>query len=181
MQVEAQKNGERLIVNGVQLVFAATSPPLSTKIILEHHLCNRPTTTTARRNKLFVTAGKPLQDFFYSPDASCQLPNGPDCVLDVCHAADRGSAYKLTEEDIPGTALGGRDPGVFFVAKLKGWLAGRGASRRGRKAELVLRVTEHIATGLNQQPVDPNREAKRRGKGSGCKGWVLVCRLDTQT
>ena len=84
----------------------------------------------------------------------------------MCALQPAVSAYELTEEDIPGAALGGRDPGVLSVAELKRWLACRGASRRGRKAELVLRVTEYIATGLDQQLIDPdggaNVERKRQ-------------------
>ena len=57
------------------------------------------------------------------------------------------------------------DPGLLTVPELKRWLACHGASRCGRKAELVLRVSEYILTGLDKDLVDPdggaNIERKR--------------------
>ena len=76
-----------------------------------------------------------------------------------------GSLFELREKDIPGASLRGRDPGLLTVPELKRWLACRGASRRGKKAELVLRVSEYISTGLDKDLVDPdggtNIERKR--------------------
>ena len=43
----------------------------------------------------------------------------------------------LKEEDIPGASLNGRDP---EVQELKQWLQCRGASVRGKKADLVQRL-----------------------------------------
>ena len=75
------------------------------------------------------------------------------------------SVYELCEADVPGASLHGRDPGMLTVPELKRWLACRGASRRGRKADLVLRVSEYIAAGLDKEIVDPdggaNVERKR--------------------
>ena len=62
--------------------------------------------------------------------------------------------YGLGEDDVPGASLRGREPGVLTVPELKRWLACRGASRRGRKAELVVRVTEYIAACLDRNVVD---------------------------
>ena len=60
------------------------------------------------------------------------------------------SVYELCEADVPGASLHGRDPGMLTVPELKRWLACRGASRRGRKADLVLRVSEYIACRTRQ-------------------------------
>ena len=43
------------------------------------------------------------------------------------------------ENDIPGSSLRGRKPDELTVPELKRWLACRGASRQGKKAELVTR------------------------------------------
>ena len=76
-----------------------------------------------------------------------------------------GSVYELCEADVRGASLRGRDPGLLTVPQLKRWLACRGASRRGRKADLAQRVSEYIATGLDKKIVDPdggaNVERKR--------------------
>ena len=59
----------------------------------------------------------------------------------------------------------GRDPGLLTLPQLKRWLTCRGASRRGRKADLAQRVSEYMATGLDKKIVDPdggaNVERKR--------------------
>ena len=43
----------------------------------------------------------------------------------------------LTEEDVPGASLSGRKPADLKVSELKRWLLCRGASLRGKKADLV--------------------------------------------
>ena len=48
-------------------------------------------------------------------------------------------AYVLTEKDVPGALLRDRNPGTLTVPEQKRWLACRGASRRGRKPDLVMR------------------------------------------
>ena len=45
----------------------------------------------------------------------------------------------LREEDVPGASLTGRDPGTLKIPELKRWLQCRGASIRGKEADLVLR------------------------------------------
>jgi len=45
----------------------------------------------------------------------------------------------LDEKDIPGAALGGRDPNSLKIPELKRWLTCRNASTKGKKADLVLR------------------------------------------
>ena len=45
----------------------------------------------------------------------------------------------LLESDVPGASLKGRQPGDLSVGELKRWLSCRGASRGGRKADLVKR------------------------------------------
>ena len=42
-------------------------------------------------------------------------------------------------DDIPGASLNGRDPSSLKIPELKRWLLCRGASVRGKKADLVLR------------------------------------------
>ena len=65
------------------------------------------------------------------------------------------SVYELCEADVPGASLHGRDPGMLTVPELKRWLACRGASRRGRKADLVLRVS---VSGRNESRILHFRE-----------------------
>ena len=61
----------------------------------------------------------------------------------------------LTEDDIPGAALGARQP-----EELKCWLACRGASRTRLKAQLVQRVNEDIQSGLSKRVIDPDMGAR---------------------
>ena len=49
------------------------------------------------------------------------------------------SSVQLTEKDIPGASLCGRDPSELHVVELKRWLKCRGANTTGRKADLVKR------------------------------------------
>ena len=75
----------------------------------------------------------------------------------------------LTEDDIPGAALGARQPEELKVPELKHWLACRGASRTGLKAQLVQRVKEYMQSGLSKCVIDPdngaNLDVKRRRLG----------------
>ena len=66
----------------------------------------------------------------------------------------------LTEDDIPGAALGARQPEELKVPELKRWLACRGASRTGLKAQLVQRVNEDIQSGLSKRVIDPDMGAR---------------------
>ena len=72
-------------------------------------------------------------------------------------AAD--SEVALTEDDIPGAALGARQPEELKVSELKRWLACRGASRTGFTAQLVQRVKEDIRSGLSKCVIDPDTGA----------------------
>ena len=45
----------------------------------------------------------------------------------------------LTEADIPGASLDGKNPNELNVSQLKRWLACRGAPLNGKKPELILR------------------------------------------
>ncbi len=47
--------------------------------------------------------------------------------------------HKLSEKDVPGAALNGREPSQLHVVELKRWLKCRGATTSGRKEELVKR------------------------------------------
>ena len=87
------------------------------------------------------------------------------------------SVYELCEADVPGASLHGRDPGMLTVPELKRWLACRGASRRGRKADLVLRVSEHIVAGLDKEIVDPDGGANVERKRAQliCVLCMLLC------
>ncbi len=49
------------------------------------------------------------------------------------------SLYKLTEMDVPGASLNGREPSQLHVVELKRWLKCRGATTSGRKEELMKR------------------------------------------
>lgn len=46
----------------------------------------------------------------------------------------------LTENDIPGASLDGKDPTVLNVTQLKRWLVCRGAPVNGKKPELIKRL-----------------------------------------
>lgn len=50
------------------------------------------------------------------------------------------TANCLTEKDIPGASLNGRDPVVLTIPQLKRWLLCRNASTKGKKADLVARL-----------------------------------------
>ena len=69
---------------------------------------------------------------------------------------------RLEESDLPGASLGGQRPSALTVQRLKRWLACRGASVAGRKAELVERVELYIEKGWSDDLVDPD-------SGSECK------------
>lgn len=49
------------------------------------------------------------------------------------------SSFQLSEKDIPGASLSGRDPSELHEAELKRWLKCRGANTTGRKRDLVKR------------------------------------------
>ncbi len=53
--------------------------------------------------------------------------------------AGRNIMINLTEADIPGASLAGRDPSQLHVVELKRWLKCRGAMVTGRKKDLVKR------------------------------------------
>ncbi len=57
----------------------------------------------------------------------------------VINAETGKSLYKLTEMDVPGASLNGREPSQLHVVELKRWLKCRGATTSGRKEELVKR------------------------------------------
>ena len=52
---------------------------------------------------------------------------------------DHSCIPELTEDDMPGASLSGRDPSELHVQELKRWLKCRGANLSGRKADLVKR------------------------------------------
>lgn len=64
----------------------------------------------------------------------------------------------LTEADIPGSSLAGRDPSSLKVDELKFWLKCRADPAKGlkTKAQLVKRVEEYVRTGKDQNLVDPD-------------------------
>ena len=53
--------------------------------------------------------------------------------------ASEDTSIVLTEADVPGASLQGRNVSALTVNELKRWLACRGAGRCGNKAELVKR------------------------------------------
>ena len=64
----------------------------------------------------------------------------------------------LTENDIPGASLLGRNPEELKTSELRFWLKCRGDVGKGlkTKAELVKRVCDHIRTGKDKHVVDPD-------------------------
>ena len=57
----------------------------------------------------------------------------------VSSALRANSTQNLCEEDVPGASLADRDPKTLKVVELQRWLQCRGASTKGKKADLVLR------------------------------------------
>ena len=60
--------------------------------------------------------------------------DGGDGSRSLCHVE-----VPLSESDIPGAALNGRNPAVLTIPQLKRWLLCRKASTKGKKADLVAR------------------------------------------
>ena len=54
-------------------------------------------------------------------------------------ACSSGAQRVLTENDIPGASLNGKNPKDLKIPQLKRWLQCRNASVKGKKAELVAR------------------------------------------
>ena len=48
------------------------------------------------------------------------------------------SMQNLCEENVPGASLAGIDPKMLKIVELQRWLQCRGASTKGKKADLVL-------------------------------------------
>ena len=57
----------------------------------------------------------------------------------VLSALRADSTQNLRKEDVPSASLAGRDPKTLKVVELQRWLQCRGASTKGKKADLVLR------------------------------------------
>ena len=51
----------------------------------------------------------------------------------------KGDLLLLTEGDVPGASLNGKNPGELNVVQLRRWLACRGAPITGKKPELIER------------------------------------------
>ena len=68
------------------------------------------------------------------------------------------SAILLSEDDIPGGSLLGREPEELKTAELRLWLKCRGDSCKGlkTKVELVKRVHEYVRTGKDKYVFDPD-------------------------
>ena len=62
------------------------------------------------------------------------MAGGKGRILNEMHT----SSY-LSEKDVPGASLNGRDTAVLTVPQLKHWLQCRNASTKGKKADLVAR------------------------------------------
>jgi len=52
----------------------------------------------------------------------------------------KGDFELLSENDIPGASLDGKQPGELNLTQLKRWLACRGAPTNGKKPKLVERL-----------------------------------------
>ncbi len=64
--------------------------------------------------------------------------------IHVCQLRTAGCFMDSFEQtvnigDIPGASLNGRDPATLKILELKRWLDCRGASVRGKKADVVMR------------------------------------------
>ena len=57
-----------------------------------------------------------------------------------CDREDSPTVTPLCEKDVPGASLNERKPNTLKIPELKRWLLCRGASTRGKKADLVLRT-----------------------------------------
>lgn len=57
----------------------------------------------------------------------------------VSLSGSRTDSTQKLREDVPGASLAGRNPQTLKVAELQRWLQCRGASTKGKKADLVLR------------------------------------------
>lgn len=66
----------------------------------------------------------------------------------------------LTEEDIPGASLQGRNPTALKSDELPFWLKCRGDPAKGlkTKAQLAKRVLEYVASGRDKDVVDPDKD-----------------------
>lgn len=66
----------------------------------------------------------------------------------------------LTEDDIPGASLAGRNPSSLKNDELKFWLRCRGDSLKGlkTKAQLVKRVQDYVENGRDKMLVDPDAD-----------------------
>jgi len=58
---------------------------------------------------------------------------------DLSVEIDLDGVLMMTESDIPGASLNGKDPSEMLVVQLKRWLACRGAPTGGNKPELIER------------------------------------------
>ncbi|KAK2547039.1 hypothetical protein P5673_033198 [Acropora cervicornis] len=75
----------------------------------------------------------------------------------------------LSEDDIPGASLAGRNPASLKNAELIFWLRCRGDSLKGlkTKAQLIKRVDEYLKTGRDKMVVDPDPDgiySKRKAR-----------------
>ncbi|CAH3156500.1 unnamed protein product, partial [Pocillopora meandrina] len=68
-------------------------------------------------------------------------------------------SQSLTEEDIPGASLQGRNPTALKTDELRFWLKCRGDPAKGlkTKAQLSKRVLEYVASGRDKDVVDPDK------------------------
>ncbi|CAH3169650.1 unnamed protein product, partial [Pocillopora meandrina] len=68
-------------------------------------------------------------------------------------------SQSLTEEDIPGASLQGRNPTILKTDELRFWLKCRGDPAKGlkTKAQLSKRVLEYVASGRDKDVVDPDK------------------------
>ncbi|CAH3034496.1 unnamed protein product [Pocillopora meandrina] len=68
-------------------------------------------------------------------------------------------SQSLTEEDVPGASLQGRNPTALKTDELRFWLKCRGDPAKGlkTKAQLSKRVLEYVASGRDKDVVDPDK------------------------
>ena len=62
-----------------------------------------------------------------------------ECGEGLHSEEERHHSSFLSERDVPGAALNGRDPKCLTIPQLKRWLQCRNAPTKGKKGDLVAR------------------------------------------
>ena len=71
------------------------------------------------------------------------IPTGSESTDTDTLNDDKDDIILLTESDIPGASLDGKNPAELNVSQLKRWLTCRGAPVNGKKPELIQRLVSN--------------------------------------